>query len=213
VSELTFQISGAQPERYAAVPTLGFGLLISESTGVSIQSILLRCQIRIEPHRRHYSRDEESLLAEQFGEVPRWGDTLKPFLWTHVSAVVPAFSGSTEFQLPVPCSYDFELTAAKYFHALGDGDIPLLFLFSGTVFAKGGNGLQVSQVPWGKDIAYRLPLRVWQELADIYFPNSGWLRLRRETLSELMKFKTLHALTTWDDVIEALLKEKAAASL
>jgi len=213
VSELTFQISGAQPERYAAVPTLAFGLLISENTGVPIQSILLRCQIRIEPHRRHYTRDEEVLLAEQFGEVPRWGDTLKPFLWTMVSAAVPGFSGAAEFQLQVPCSFDFEVTAAKYFHALGDGDIPLLFLFSGTVFKRNGNGFQVSQVSWGHEVAYRLPLRVWRELADIYFPNSGWLRLRRETLGELMKFKARHALTTWDDVIEALLRKTTPAQL
>src|SRR5262249_49945145 len=157
--------------------------------------------------------EEQALLTEQFGEVPRWGDTLKPFLWTHVSAIVPVFTASTEFQLPVPCSFDFELTVAKYFRALGGGDIPLLLLFSGTIFAKGEAGLQASQVPWNTDVSYRLPLQVWRDLAEIYFPNSGWLRLRHETLSELLKFKSRRALASWDDVIEALLKEEAPAQV
>ncbi|HTY55644.1 MAG TPA: DUF6084 family protein [Candidatus Binataceae bacterium] len=212
MSELAFAIAGVRPERFAAVPTLAFGLRISETSGADIHSILLRCQIRIEPHRRRYSHEEEGRLVEQFGAVPRWSETLKPFLWTHVSAIVPALSGSIEFQLQVPCTYDFEVTAAKYFHALDEGEIPMLLLFSGTVFAKGENGLRVSQVPWSKEIAYRLPLSVWREMADLYFPNSGWLRLRRDTLNELMKFKARHHLVSWDDVVEALLKREEAAA-
>lgn len=209
MSELAFEIAGARPERYAAVPTLAFGLRISETSGAEIHSILLRCQIRIEPHRRRYSHEEEDRLAEQFGAVPRWSDTLKPFLWTHVSTIVPAFTGTSEFPLQVPCTYDFEVTAAKYFHALDQGEIPLLLLFSGTVFARGDNGLKVSQVPWSKEVAYRLPLSVWRELADLYFPNSGWLRLQHEALNHLMKFKARHHLLSWDEVIEVLLKHEA----
>jgi hypothetical protein len=206
VSELAFEVSGARPERHAAVPTLTFALKIEEATGIAVQNIALRCQIRIEPNRRQYSREEEARLAELFGGIARWGDTLKPFLWTHVSAILPGFVRSTEAQLPVPCSYDFEVAAAKYLHSLEDGEIPLLLMFSGTVFSKGETGLQISQVPWSAEASYRLPVRVWRELMDHYFPNSGWLRLRRETLTGLMKFKARHALATWDEVVEALLE-------
>ncbi|HXM88019.1 MAG TPA: DUF6084 family protein, partial [Candidatus Acidoferrum sp.] len=81
MSELNFQITGARPERHAALPTLMFALKIEETTGVVIHNIVLRCQIRIEPSRRKYSHEEESRLMELFGDTPRWGDTMKPFLW------------------------------------------------------------------------------------------------------------------------------------
>ena len=48
--------------------------------------------------------------------------------------MVAGFAGETEVDLPVACTYDFEVAAAKYLHALGDGEVPLLLLFSGTVF-------------------------------------------------------------------------------
>ena len=127
--------------------------------------------------------------------------------------MVRSFEGSAEVDLHVPCTYDFEVAAAKYLHSLGDGEIPLLFLFNGTVFAKGQTGLSVSQLAWHKDATYRLPVRVWRELMDMYFPGGGWLRLHRDTIDELLKFKGRYALATWDQVIEVLLKgagEKAA---
>ena len=172
-----------------------------------MESIGLRCQIRIEPQRRRYTGAEEERLLELFGETPRWGDTLKPFLWTHVSTVVPGFTGSTIVDLPVPCSYDLEVAAAKYFHALEDGEIPTLFLFSGTVFVRSPAGLRVQQVPWDKEAFCRLPVRVWRELMDAYFPQSGWLRLHRDTLDRLTRVKARRALATWDDVVTALLRD------
>ena len=148
-------------------------------------------------------------MLELFGEPARWGDTLRTIVWTHVSVLVPGFSGRTEVDLPVPCTYDFEVAAAKYFHALEDGEVPLRFLFSGTVFAKGENGFNVHQVPWEKEAAYRLPVRVWRDLMDMYFPGSAWIRLRRDSFDALHQFKGQHALPTWDDAIDALLERAA----
>jgi hypothetical protein len=213
MSEIDFQVLSAKPQSYAAIPTLAFRLRIEEPCGATIQSISLHCQIRIEPQRRRYSKAEEECLRELFGATKQWGDTLKPFLWTHVDMMVRGFEGSSEIDLHVPCTYDFEVAAAKYLHSLGDGEIPLLFLFNGTVFAKAPTGLSVSQLAWHKDATYRLPVRVWREVMDLYFPNSGWLRLRRDTIDELLKFKARYALATWDQVFEVLLKgagEKAA---
>jgi hypothetical protein len=198
-----FRVTGARAEPYAAAPTLIFELGVEAG---AVESIALRCQIRIEPRRRRYTPAEEQQLVELFGATPRWGDTLKPFLWTHVATVVPGFTGTTQVELPVPCSYDLDVAAAKYFHGLEDGEIPLLFLFSGTVFARGPNGLSAAQIPWDREASYRLPVPVWRAVMDAYFPNSGWLRLRRETLDALTRVKARRALPTWDDVIAVLLE-------
>ena len=211
MTELAIQVLKAEAEPYAAVPTLSFRLRLKETTGARIHSIALRCQLRIEPQRRRYSPEEERRLLELFGETPRWGDTLKPFLWTHVSTLVPGFQGATESQLSVPCTYDFEVAASKYLHSLDGGEIPVLLLYSGTVFAEGETGLQVTPLPWDRDSSYRLPVRVWRDLMDLYFPNGGWLRLRRETLDGLMRFKARRALASWDEVVETLLNERAEA--
>ncbi|CAN5645324.1 DUF6084 family protein [soil metagenome] len=207
MTELVFDCVDAQPERYGAVPTLLFKLHISEVGGDPIHAMVLRCQFRIEPQRRRYSAAEEERLLDLFGETPRWGDTLKPLQFTNVSIAVPGFSGSTDIDLPVPCTYDFEVAAAKYFHSLEDGEIPLLLLFSGTVFSKGDSGFAVQQVPWHKEASYRLPVKVWREMMDLYFPNSAWIRLRRDTLDGLQRFKSRRALPMWDDAFEVLLKE------
>jgi Family of unknown function (DUF6084) len=207
MSSLSFAVIGARAEPYAAVPILVFRLQIAETSGEQVHAMVLRCQIQIEPRRRHYSPEEEERLLELFGEPHRWGDTLRTVVWAHASLTVPGFQGRTEVDLPVTCTYDFEVASAKYFHALGDGEIPLLFLFSGTVFTKGQSGFSVEPVPWEKEATYRLPVRVWRELMDRYFPGSAWIRLGRDSFDALHRFKGRRALPTWDDAIEVLLDE------
>jgi Family of unknown function (DUF6084) len=208
MGEFAFDCLDGRAEPYAALPTLLFRLRIAETTGLAVESIALRCQIRIEPQRRHYSAGQQERLADLFGEPSRWGETLKPFQLATVPVMVPAFRGSVDLDIPVPCSYDLEVAAGQYFHALDDGEVSLLMLFSGTVFAKNADGgLRVEQVPWHKETTYRLPARVWRDLMDMYFPNSGWLRARRDTIDALGRFKSRHALPTWDDTLSALLKQ------
>ncbi len=205
MTELAFTVVDVLPERYAATPTLLFRLRITEATGEAVHAIALRCQIRIEPQRRSYTSAEKEGLADLFGSPDRWGDTVKPFLWTHATAMVQGFTGSTEVDLPVPCTYDFEVVAAKYLHALGDGEISLVVLFSGTVFTRGVNGFGVEQVPWHHEASFRLPVRVWRELMDAYFPGGGWIRLDRDTLDALVRFRSSHALPNWEQTIELLM--------
>jgi hypothetical protein len=206
MAELVFDCLDAKPDRWAAVPTLLFRLRIADAGGQRIHTIALRCQLRIEPQRRRYSPEESDGLLDLFGEPARWGETLKPLQFAHVSMMIPGFQGSTELDLPVPCTYDFEVAAAKYLHALDDGEVPLLLLFSGTVFAKEGDGMSVEQVPWHKEASYRMPVKVWRELMDLYFPNSAWIRLRRDTLDDLQRFKARAALPTWDQALAVLLE-------
>jgi hypothetical protein len=175
-----------------------------------VRGLALRCQIRIEPRKRTYGRDEEARLYELFGETPQWGDSLRPFLWTHVSAVVGGFDGTTEFDLPVACTYDFEVAAAKYMHGLDDGEIPLLLLFSGTVFPGAPSGFAAERLSWGAEAAYRLPVALWRSMMDLYFPNGGWMRVHCDTLDRLQRYRARKALPTWDQAFELLLKEAGA---
>ncbi|WP_412537726.1 DUF6084 family protein [Longispora sp. K20-0274] len=212
MSELSFACVDARPERYGAAPTLLFTLRIGESTGARVHALALRCQLRIEPRGRHYAPAETELLNDVFGEPARWGSTLQPLQFAQCSTLVAGFEGGTDVTLAVPVTYDFEVASAKYLHALDDGEVPLVFLFSGTVFTTGPGGLSVEQVPWHHEARYRLPVAVWRELMDLYFPGGGWIRLRRDTLSALQNYRSSAGLTGWDETLEALLGERAGVA-
>ncbi len=206
MAEFSFTCLDVAPERYAVAPTLLFRLRIDGAEGQRVRAIALRCQIRLEPARRGYSEQEAERLLELFGERGRWGDTLKPFQFANTSTVVASFTGSTEVDVVVPCSYDMEVAAGRYFHALQDGEIPFILLFSGTIFGDGEQSLWIEQVPWHAECRYRMPVEVWREMMDTHFPASGWLRLRRDTIDALAEFRATRALPTWDDAVLAVLE-------
>jgi Family of unknown function (DUF6084) len=205
MAELTFGCTEARAVRYAATPTLAFTLHITESTGVRVHAIALRCQVRIEPHRRRYSPDEARRLNDLFGDPSRWAETVKPIQLATVSAMVPGFSSVTETELQLPCTYDLEVASARYLQGLDDGTIPLLLLFSGTVFTAHGDSMRVELIPWSAEATYRMPVAVWQEVVAEHFPDSAWLRCSTQTLDALAAFKAEHALPTWDATLSALL--------
>jgi hypothetical protein len=209
MAELTFGCTEARATRYAATPTLSFALHITEGTGVRVHAIALRCQIRIEPHRRRYSPDEARRLNDLFGDISRWAETVKPIQLATVSAMVPGFTSVTEAELQVPCTYDLEVASARYLQALDDGTIPLLLLFSGTVFTAHGDSMRVELIPWSSEASYRMPVTVWQDVVNEHFPGSAWLRCSTETLDALSVFKAAHALPTWDATLSALLAESS----
>jgi hypothetical protein len=207
MAELVFDCIGAQVERYAVVPTFTLSLRISETSGQRVDAIALRSQIRIEPFRRSYSDAEAERLNDLFGEKHRWADTLKPLQFTLISTMVPGFTGSIEVDLPIPFTYDLQIASTRYFSSLDDGEIPLLLLFSGTIFGSAEGRLRVQQVPWSKETTYRLPVQLWRQAVDAHFPDTAWITLSRPTLDELIRFKSRHALPTWDATVAALLAE------
>lgn len=209
--EFAFDCLDVRPQPYGASPTLLFRLRIAEINAASVHAIALRCQIRIEPQRRRYAPEEAESLTYLFGESSRWGETLKPLQFTQVSAIVPSFTGSTEVDIAVPCTYDLEVAAGKYFHALSEGVVPMILLFSGTVFGKGEKGFWVEQVPWNSEASYRMPVSVWQDLMDTYFPGSAWIRLHRDTVDALLRYKARHAVPTWDAAFDTLLAQAGEA--
>ncbi len=212
--DLSFEVIGAEVPPFAAVPTLIFKLRIANAPPEDhIHSISLRSQIQIAVNRRRYSPEAQVRLLELFGEPHRWGDTLRPLLWTHCSAVIPQFSGSAVADLPISCTYDFEIAATKYFDALEDGEIPLNFLFSGTIFYEGEAGnLQVEQIPWSREAFYRLPVATWKEMIARYYPNSAWIRLHKDVFDRLYQYKATQSLPTWEAAITRLLEVSIQSS-
>jgi Family of unknown function (DUF6084) len=203
-----FEVLGARPVRYAAAPMLSLDLQISEPSGQPVYMIALTIQLMIEPARRRYDAVTRERLLELFGEPERWAVTTRSLVWCQLDVLVPAFTGSTVVTVPIQCSYDLELAAAKYLHSLPDGEAPLALHFNGTIYYPGENGgLQMVLVPWTKSIDFRMPVSVWTETIQHYYPNTGWLALRSGTLEALQRAKLDRGLATLDACVEALLLE------
>jgi Family of unknown function (DUF6084) len=204
--ELAFSVEDGGVLDHAAVPTLRFALRVD--TTADVRSLSLNVQLRIAATQRAYSDTEEEGLRELFGAPEQWGRSLRSVHWTNVAVHVPAFSGSTVVELPVTCTYDLEVAATKYLNALESGEVPLEFLFGGTLFYAGPDGrLQVRPIAWSQEAQYHLPASVWREMMDRHFPGSAWLRLQRDTFDRLHAYRARHAHLSWDETVDALLRE------
>ncbi len=204
--ELDFAVEGAEAVRHSLSPLLALKLRITKASGGPVRSVSLRCQVRIESPSRSYGAPEQRRLVDLFGDPSRWNQTLRSMLWTNTSLVVTQFEDSTVVDLPIPCTFDFNVAAAKFFDALENGEVPLLLLFSGTVFHEGESGsLQAEQIPWNKEAAYRLPVSAWKEMMDLYYPNSAWLCLRKDVFDRLHEYKMSRGIPTWEQTLESLL--------
>jgi hypothetical protein len=207
--DLNFRVEAAEPVTFAATPALVLKLGIDNADPREvIHTVALRCQIQMEVTRRRYSSEEQEHLIDLFGEPGRWGQTLRSMLWTNVTTMVSRFQGSTVADLQVPCTFDFNIAATKYFHGLADGEVPLCLMFSGTVFYADQSGaLQAAPISWNKETRYRLPVRVWKDMMDLYYPNTAWLSLRRDVFDRLNQYKMSHGIPAWEQVMERLLSE------
>lgn len=206
--ELAFSVQGATAAKYTAVPTLTFALRIEREGGGLVRSVLLDAQVQIAARRRPYGEADQAWLVELFGTPDRWGTTLRTLLWTRTTLVVPPFTDVTEVELSIPCSYDLEVNASSYLSALSDGDVPLEFLFSGSVFYSGPGGmLQTIRLSWEKEAEYRLPVRTWREAMDRHFPGAAWLRVGRDSFDRLRTYKAANGLTSWEATIDRLVQE------
>lgn len=205
--DLQLTIAGAEVVQYAAAPLLAFKLrIVNQPAGEVIHTLALRTQIQLEVSRRKYDPAEQERLRDLFGEPGRWGQTLRTMLWTHANVMVPRFAGGTVADLPVPCSFDFNVAATKYFHGVTSGDLPLCFQFSGTVFYQGADDtMQVAPVSWDKEAKYRLPVKIWKDLMDAYYPNSAWLAVQRDTFEKLYQYKVREGIPTWEEALERVL--------
>jgi len=207
--DVTFEIISSEVKPFAAIPALSFRLRVTNATeNEEVYAAALKCQVMIEAVKRTYNEDSKNKLHELFGAPYRWDETLRSFFWTIVNIPVPRFSGSTTVELVIPCSEDQALAAGKYFYAVAEGLVPLAFLFSGTLFYKSATGdLQVSLVPWEREALYKMPAALWQEMMETYFPNSRWLRVRKDLYDRLVRYKSRSAFPTLEAGLESLLDQ------
>jgi hypothetical protein len=204
VPELSFSVERAAVTPFAVVPMLSFTLRVANRpTDEVIHTAVVRCQIQLDVVHRQYNSEEAAKLRDLFGERDRWASTLKSLLWTHVGVIIPSFTREITVEMPVPCTFDFNVAATKYFYALADGEVPLTFLFSGSVFYQDADGaLQVAPIPWDREAKFRLPVKVWKDLMDHYYPNLAWLALRRDIFERLYRFKIARGIPTWEQTME-----------
>jgi hypothetical protein len=205
IPELAFAVDGVARVEHASVPTLRFAVRVDAPDERPIRSVLLDTQVQIAARRRAYDDAAQEKLFDLFGAPKDWGTTMRTLPWARTTLVVPPFTGSTVADLDLPCSYDLEVVASRYFDALAGGDVPLEFLFSGTVFY--GNPLQVGRISWESEAEFALPVTVWKETMDAYFRGTAWLRLRKDAFDRLSAFKSRRALATWEDALDSLLAE------
>lgn len=199
-------ILDARPSPQTAAPGITFRLRLEEMSGVPVHAIALRCDVRIEPRGRHYAAEERRRLYELFGDESQWDRSLRPVSWTHSTLVVPTFVTRVDVDLPVGCSYDLQVASGKYLHAIRNGDVPLRFLFSGTVFRANGGPLSIEPVPWDVEATFRMATAVWRDAMDGFFPGGGWIRLQSETIDRLQAFRGRHAVVSWDEAIARLME-------
>jgi hypothetical protein len=207
VPEPEFEITGAAHIAFAAAPTMLFSASVSDRSGYEIQSIALTVQVMIDPAKRGYDPETRARLAELFGPPASWAPSTSGLAWARVSTAVPGFTGMTPFGIEVPCTYDLEVAATKYFYAVRDRSVPLSFHFNGNVFFRGrGDRLQVVPVPWSATAQYRMPVARWRAMIAEHYPGGGWIRVDDETLDALNDRRGERGLATFDACIAELLE-------
>jgi hypothetical protein len=206
--EPEFEVLGARPVRHAAAPTMALDLNVTEPSGRQIYMIALSIQLMLEPARRQYDGPTRERLTGLFGAPERWAVTTRSLLWAQLDVVVPAFTGSTTVAVSLQCSYDLELAAAKYLHALPGGEVPLALHFNGMVYYPDARGaLQMVLIPWSRSAGYRMPVSVWRETIEHYYPDTGWVGLGTGTLHALERERVARGLPTYDACLQSLLAE------
>jgi hypothetical protein len=204
MSDLQFAVRGAKAKAFAASPTLLFRLHIGSAQ--RIEALVLRVEVRIEPQWRGYEGTEQALLGDLFGSPERWGTTLRALSWADVSVTVPGFSEETEIDVPVSCTFDFDVAATRLLHVLGGGEIPLRFLFSGAIFREGASGFSTERVSWSSECTYRMPLQAWNDAMRACYGDDAIIRVKRETLERLHRYRALSGATNWDELFARLME-------
>jgi hypothetical protein len=205
--DLDFEFIEAEADRHAAAPTVLLKMRATEHTGVRVHAGVLRCQIRIEPIRRSYNDTEAGRVVDIFGGRDRWGSTMQSMQLAFVTQLLPGFTGECAFDLQLPLSFDVHVAAHKYLAGLTEGHVPLVLMFSGTIFTGTAGQISVAHVPWHKETHVQLPVEVWQAAIDSHFAGQAWLRIHRDLYDRLGEYRSVHGLVGWDEAIGKLLDE------
>jgi Family of unknown function (DUF6084) len=183
-----------------------FQALVREPDGIPVQSVALSVQVMIDPARRGYDPATRERLGELFGSPERWAASTSGLAWARIAVTVPGFTGEAAFGIEVPCTYDLEVAAAKYFYALRDGVVPLSFHFNGTVFYRDGEGrLQMTPISWSTSARFGMAVSAWRSMIAEHYPGGGWVRVGDDTLERLHTLRAERGLATVDGLLRELL--------
>jgi hypothetical protein len=208
--EFTIAIEGVAAMAQAVLPTLQFRARLRTTGRDRVRSLTLETHIRISTDHDSYCEQDQERLADLFGGpvgVPRHRPSL---LWTRASTQVSEFVGEARVEIPVACSYDLEVVASRFLCSLTSGEVPLEFWFSGVLCYGVDGQLRAWRLP-ETEARFRMPVRVWQDLMEQYFPGAAWLRLDRDVLDALAGYRAERAASSWSETIRALLRAAMVA--
>jgi hypothetical protein len=204
----SFAVRGARVPRHSVAPTLIFELEVDDPSDLQVFTISLAVQIAIEPAQRAYDAETRERLTELLGEPGRIGAPTRTMSWAQVDVLVQPFKGMTTVEVPVLCNYDLEIAATNYFHALSDGEVPLVFHFNGGIYYRGeGDRLQIVQLSWEESTNYRMPIEVWRELIAAHYPHRAWVAAGEETIERLRRYKLEQGLPSYEAALERLMDQ------
>ncbi|EHR59851.1 DUF6084 family protein [Saccharomonospora cyanea] len=202
---LSWAITGVDTAPVDVVPTLRFRLRIA-CQDVRVQSLTLAVSVRVAAALRDYTAGERRRLRGVFGTPEQWSSGIGDLVWARPVLHVAGFTGHTEVDVPVPCGQDVELASVSYLSALSDGDVPLRFQFSGTLFHGQPGQLAATRLPWDSEADYQLPVACWHRLREAYFGRHRWLRVEEPVYERLHDYRVRHAYRSPQEAIESLLK-------
>jgi len=201
-----FEVTGVDHVERAATPTLGFRISVTDPSELAVFAMALSVMFTIEPGRRRYEDAERERLVELFGEPERWSSTTGSFRWGQVDALAPAFTGAGDFTVKLPCTYDHDVAASKYFAGLEGGVAPMRLHFNGTViYAAEGGRMQMVTIPWDCSSRFEMPVSAWRKMIDAHYPFRRWIALDPATVERLAKRRAELGLPSFDAVVEELL--------
>lgn len=183
---LTITVVDVKPVPDSLVPTMGFRLAVTNSSGENATSC--------------------SLYGDVFMEVTE-EEKPKGLYWGTIHVIVPSpinVGQSVECTGRLPCPYDVDLSVSKYLSVVGD-EIPLKVEFYGSyTFPSSPFIGLIPKTP--KD--YALPSTRWKRMLHDYYKDILWIAVRKDTFEGLKKILEERELHTHDEAIRSLLKEK-----
>jgi hypothetical protein len=57
-----------------------------------------------------------------------------------------------------------------------------------------------------------MPVKIWREMMDAYYPNTAWLCLRRDIFERVYEYKVQHGIPSWEQALESLLQAEATVT-
>jgi hypothetical protein len=206
IPEPEFWVLDASAVPHAAAPTLSFRMRIRDQSELEVYTVALTVQIHLEAAQRPHDDETRARLADVFGEPERWGDTARGVMWAKRDVLVPSFTGTTSFDLELPCSTDLEEATTRYLQAVPDGEAPLSFHFNGQVFYRGAEDrMQLTMVPWHAEAQFRLPLQTWRAAVG---DAGGLVRVSDETFEVLKRHRLERGLPSLGEAVADLLEAR-----